>query len=143
DHTRLRGLVQQAFTPRRVEQMRPRVETLTASLLDAVQGRGRMDLIGDYALPVPTAIIAEMLGVPAENRHKFHRWSQSIVSASASAWGSVKAIPGVWMFLRYIRKLIKRRRAEPGDDLLSALIQTEEAGNVLSEDELLAMVFLL
>ena len=78
DHTRLRALVTKAFTPGLIEQMRQRVQDLTDELVDKVQGRGRMDLIRDYALPVPTTIIAEMLGVPVEDRHKFHRWSHAL-----------------------------------------------------------------
>lgn len=84
DHTRLRALVQKAFTPSLVEQLRERIQTLTDDLLDAVEGRGRMDLIRDYALPVPTTIIAHMLGVPAADRHRFHRWSSAIVTSTAS-----------------------------------------------------------
>jgi cytochrome P450 len=143
DHTRLRALVHKAFTPRLVERMRERIETLTGELLDAARGRGRMDLIRDYALPVPTTIIAEMLGVPAQDRRRFHRWSSSIVSSSPSGWGMLKAIPAVMAFLRYIRKLVEARRTEPRDDLVSALVQVEEAGEALSADELVAMVFLL
>ncbi|MBI3836984.1 MAG: cytochrome P450 [Planctomycetia bacterium] len=144
DHTRLRALVQKAFTPRLVEQMRERIETLTGELLDVVVRRGQMDLIHDYALPVPTTIIAEMLGVPVKDRHKFHRWSSAILMASASSWwGTMKIIPHGLAFLRYIRKLVIKRRADPRDDLLTALVQAEEAGQQLSEDELVAMVFLL
>jgi cytochrome P450 PksS len=143
DHTRLRGLVSKAFTPRLVEQMRGRVQALTDHLLDNVRGRGRFDLIRDYALPVPTTIIAEMLGVPAADRHRFQRWSNVLVSTGSSKWGVVLAIPSVWMFLRYTRKLIKARRAQPRDDLVSALTRAEEAGRQLSEDELVAMVVLL
>lgn len=143
DHTRLRSLVHKAFTPRLIEQMRDRVQALTDELLDRVQSRGRMDLIHDYALPVPTTIIAEMLGVPVEDRHKFHRWSKALVSAASSTWGLVKAVPNVWAFLRYLRRIIKQRRANPQNDLVSALAKAEEAGDTMSEDELLAMVFLL
>jgi cytochrome P450 PksS len=143
DHTRLRALVHKAFTARLVEQMRGRIETLTNDLLEVVQGRDRFDLIHDYALPLPTTIIAEILGVPAEDRHKFHRWSNTLVSSSSSKWGMLKAIPSVWLFMRYVRKVIRARRAAPGDDLVTALVQAEEAGEHLSEDELLAMIFLL
>ncbi len=143
DHTRLRALVQKAFTPRLVEQMRPRIQALADELLDAVEHRGHMDLVRDYALPIPTTIIAEMLGVPVTDRHKFQRWSRVIVSINQSVWGVLHAIPAAWAFLRYIRKLVRRRRADPRDDLLSALAGAEEAGEQLSEDELVAMVFLL
>jgi cytochrome P450 len=143
DHTRLRALVSKAFTPRLIEQMRDRIQALTDELLDPVEGRGHMDLIRAYALPVPTTVIAEMLGVPVEDRHAFHRWSKALISAASSTWGMVNAIPNVWAFLRYIRKTIKKRRAQPQGDLVSALIRAEEAGDKMSEDELVAMVFLL
>ncbi len=143
DHTRLRALVHKAFTPRLIEQMQERIQKLADELLDAIQDQGRMDLIRDYALPIPTTIIAQMLGVPVEDRHKFHRWSSTIVSSNPSGWGMLKAIPNAIAFMRYIRKLIATRRANPQDDLISALVQAEEAGDQLSEDELLAMIFIL
>jgi cytochrome P450 PksS len=143
DQTRLRALVQMAFTPRRVEQMRGRIQALADQLLDAVKGRSQFDLIRDYALPIPTTIIAEMLGVPVEDRHKFHRWSKALLAASSTRTGIWTAIPGIWLFMRYVRKFVRSRRARPGDDLVSALIQAEEAGEKLTEDELLALVVLL
>ena len=143
DHTRLRALVQKAFTPRLVERMRERMERLTGELLEAAAASRRADLIRDYALPVPTTIISEMLGVPAVDRHRFHRWSSVIVATPPSGPGMLKAIPSVILFLRYIRRLIRARRARPGDDLTGALVQAEEAGDQLSEDELTAMIFLL
>ena len=143
DHTRLRALVQKAFTPRVVEQVHARIQKLTEVLLDRAVERGRMDLVRDYALPIPTTIIAEMLGVPGEDRQKFHRWSRTIVQSNPSGWRMVRAIPNAVMFLRYIRKLVNARRARPQDDLVSALVQVEEEGDQLSEDELLAMIFLL
>ncbi len=143
EHTRLRALVHTAFTPRLVELMRKRIERLTDELLDAVERRECMDLIADYALPIPTTIIAEMLGVPVDDGHRFNRWSNRIVSIEPSGWGLLKAIPSLIALLRYIRKLVRKRRAEPRDDLLSALVEAHEAGDRLSEDELLAMVSLL
>jgi cytochrome P450 len=143
DHTRLRGLVHKAFTPRLIEDLRGRVQTLTDQLLDTAQRRERMDLIRDYALPMPTTIIAEMLGVPAQDRHKFQRWSNTIVAAVPTTWGLLKAMPSMFAFLRYIRKLIRVRRSAPGDDLTSALVGAREAGDRFSEDELLGMIFLL
>ena len=142
DHTRLRALVHQAFTPRIVEQMRLRVQTLADELLDAVARKDEMDLIRDYALPLPMTLITEILGVPACDRDKFHHWSKVIVSVNQfnNNW---RVIPTIWKFTRYLRSFIKMRRADPRDDLVSALIQAEESGDTLSEDELLAMVFLL
>ncbi|HEY2234288.1 MAG TPA: cytochrome P450 [Candidatus Angelobacter sp.] len=143
DHARLRGLVHKAFTPKMIESMRQGIESLTEKLLDAAQARGRMDLVRDYALPLPTAIIAQMLGVPAGERPKFHRWSSAIVSSQSSKWGAVWAIPYAFAFLRYIRKLISLRRNHPQNDLTSALAQAEEARDKLNGDELLSMIFLL
>ena len=142
DHTRLRALVHKAFTPRLVEQMRARVQTLADELLEGVARRGGMDLINDYALPLPMTTITEILGVPTSDRHKFHKWSKAVVSLS-SPNATVRVIPSVWLFIRYLRRFFKVRSRDPKDDLASALIQAEEAGDKLSEDELLAMVFLL
>jgi cytochrome P450 len=143
DHTRLRSLVHKAFTPRLIEQMRARVQTISDTLLDAAIQKGRMDLIHDYALPIPTIVITDMLGVPATDQDKFHRWSNALVSANQTGLSVFKMIPHVVSFLAYIRKLIKEKRAAPQDDLTSALVQVEDAGEQLSEDELVAMIFLL
>ena len=94
EHTRLRGLVHKAFSPRLVENMRERIQRLTNDLLDAVSVRGRMDLIRDYALPIPTTIISEMLGVPLHDRHKFHKWSNAIVSVVPGKLGNTHGHPG-------------------------------------------------
>jgi len=147
DHTRLRALVHMAFTPRLVEAMTERMQALTEDLLDRLldprRPRRQVDLIREYALPIPTTIIAEMLGVPVADKHKFHRWSSAIVSSNATGLGMLLAIPRVVAFVRYIRKLIASRRASPQADLVSALVSSGEAGDQLSADELLAMVFLL
>jgi cytochrome P450 PksS len=143
DHTRLRALVQAAFTPRRVEEMRERVQVLADSLLDKVLDQRKMDVIADYALPIPTIIIAEMLGGPVNDRHRFHRWTSAIVASNPGGWEMIKTIPHAIAFLGYLRKLIRERRNDPQEDLVSALVQAEEVGERLNEDELLAMVFLL
>jgi cytochrome P450 len=142
DHTRLRQFVYKAFTPRLIEQMRERVQTLANELLDAATRKAEMDLIREYALLLPMTIITEILGVPIQDRDKFHKWSKVIVSVDQfnANW---RVIPAIWMFNRYLRRFFKVRRADLRDDLVSALIQGEEAGDRLSEDELLAMVFLL
>ena len=143
DHTRLRGLVQKVFTVRLIENLRERIQDLADELLNQTQAEDRMDLVRDYAIHIPTTIIAEMLGVPIDDRHKFHRWSSAAISATSSRWGIVVALPQGVAFLRYIRRLVKSRRAIPKDDLVTALVQAEEAGDQLSEDELVAMIFLL
>ena len=96
-------------------------------LLDAIERRGRMDLIHDYALPIPTTIIAEMLGVPVDDRHKFHRWCSRMMSATRGH-DILLAVPSVWLFMRYIRKMVAARRAHPNDDLVTALVQAQDAG---------------
>jgi cytochrome P450 len=151
DHTRLRGLVSQAFTPRLVEKMRSRIQALTDELLDAVERKGRMDLIRDYALPLPTTIIAEMLGAPAQDRHRFHRWTSALIASTPTTWGKLKMLPPLWALLRYCRNLVRLRRTAPQDDLVSALVRarestpqsTSQSGDRLSEDEMLAMILLL
>lgn len=143
DHTRLRALVGKAFTPGYVERLGGRIQTLADGLLDGLRGRREFDLVADYALPIPTTVIAEMLGVPVEDRHKFQRWSKAMLETDPFGWRRWLIVPHVWAFLRYLRRLIRLRRAEPRDDLLSALVRVEEAGEGLSEDELVAMAFLL
>lgn len=146
DHMRLRALVSKAFTPRLIERLRGRIEALCEELLDAMERegerRGRAELVADYALPLPATVIAELLGVPAEDHKKFHGWSSRLVSFSSSR-DMLRFLPAALSFVRYLRKMLERRRTDPKDDLMSALIQAEEAGEKLSEDELLAMGFLL
>lgn len=142
-HTRLRGLVHTAFTPRRIQQLSERAQTLADALLDAVAAREQIDLIKEYALPIPVTIIADMFGIPPRDRHMFHRWSNAMVKSTASRWGAIMLIPTVMRFMRYIRLLVQRRRSDPQDDLLTALVQAEAAGEKLSADELVAMALLL
>src|SRR5215211_937046 len=142
DHRRLRTLVSKAFTPRLIERLRGRIEEICRELLDAMERRGKTELVRDYALPLPATVIAELLGVPAKDQRRFHRWSNRIVSISSGrdVW---RALPAAFAFVRYLRKMSERRRISPEDDLISALVQAEEAGDSLSQDELLAMSFLL
>jgi hypothetical protein len=94
-------------------------------LLNQVQAEGRMDLIRDYALQIPTTIIAEMLGVPIKDRLKFHRWSNAAIASTSSGWGVLRALPHAVAFLRYIRMLVKARRANPEDDCNAASENSE------------------
>jgi cytochrome P450 len=142
DHRRLRTLVSKAFTPRLIERLRGRIEAICQELLDAMERKGRAELVRDYALPLPATVIAELLGIPAGDHRKFHRWSNRIVSISSGrdVW---RALPAALAFVRYLRRMTELRRVSPEDDLISALVQAEEAGDRLSQDELLAMSFLL
>ncbi len=144
DHERLRSLVQKAFTPRLIERMRPRVQAIADQLLDAVQDSGEMDLIDDYAFPLPITVIAELLGVSAEDRNRFREWSNAAVSGDTTQEYMEKVLlPHMQAFTDYLRAMFEEKRRNPKDDLISGLVRAEEAGDKLSEDELLAMVFLL
>src|SRR5215211_3063422 len=144
DHERLRALVSKAFTPRLIERMRPRIQAIADSLLDAVEDKGEMDLIDDYAFPLPITVIAELLGVPSEDRNKFRAWSDAAVSGNATAEYLEKVlVPHMQAFSDYLLGMFEEKRENPKDDLISALVRAEEAGERLSEDELLGMVFLL
>jgi cytochrome P450 len=144
DHERLRALVSKAFTPRLIERMRPRVQAIADALLDSVQDRSEMDLIDDYAFPLPITVIAELLGVPAEDRNNFREWSDAAVSGnSTQEYVEEVLIPHMQAFTDYLRALFEEKRKNPRDDLVSALVRAEEAGDKLSEHELLGMVFLL
>lgn len=148
DHTRLRGLVSKAFTPRVVERLRPRIETLVRELLDRVAERGSFEVIEDLAYPLPVNVICELLGVPLEDHLLFRAWSHD----AARSLDPVEALPPevleartrtVRAFRDYFDELIERRRNDPSDDLLSALIAAEEAGDKLNKEELLATCILL
>ena len=144
DHERLRRLVSKAFTPRLIERMRPRVQEIADTLLDAVEDKEGMDLIDDYAFPLPITVIAELLGVPVEDRNRFREWSNAAVSGDTTQEYVEKILlPHMQAFIDYLRALFEEKRENPKDDLISALVLAEEAGDKLSEDELLAMVFLL
>jgi cytochrome P450 PksS len=142
DHTRLRALVHKAFTPRLVEQLSARIQSLADQLLDRAADRGELEMVAGYALPIPATVIADLSGVPAADRDRFHRWTSQIVSVS-SGGDLLKAVPSLLLFMRYLKKLIQLRRLEPRDDLISALVQAEEAGDRLSADELISMILLL
>jgi pimeloyl-[acyl-carrier protein] synthase len=149
DHTRLRSLVSKAFTPRVVEGLRPRIRQIVDGLLDAAAERRAMDLIEDFAYPIPVIVICEMLGVPVEDHERFRGWSLALARGlDASMLGPQSDVAQHAMTSRralgdYFRELIAERRRAPRADLLSALIAAEEAGDKLSETELLATCILL
>ena len=142
DHTRLRGLVQKAFTVRFVESLRPRIESLCEELLDRVAAQGHMNLMRDFALPLPVTVITEMLGIPTADRGRFVGWITTILDTGIGPQ-SLKMLPLISQFKRYIRSLIQLRRRQPENDLISGLVVAEEAGDKLSEAESMAMIFLL
>jgi cytochrome P450 len=147
DHTRLRGLVSKAFTPRLVEALRPRIVELANELLDPVQEAGQMDVIVSLAYPLPAIVIAEMLGVPTEDREQFILWSSDfggfLDSSTLTPQEAMLALQGVADFMEYFRGIIAGRRAAPRDDLLQAMLTARERDDALTEDELLANLVLL
>ncbi|MGW5116326.1 cytochrome P450 family protein [Streptomyces noursei] len=141
-HTRLRALVTRAFTARRIEALAPRVHTLTADLLDAMSKapNGQADLVAALAFPLSMTVICELLGVPDLDRQSFRQWTNEIV-ASSSPEATAEAVRAV---NAYLTGLIEQKRAEPRDDLLSALLRTtDEEGDRLSPEEVVGMAFLL
>ena len=146
DHTRLRKLVTKAFTPRVIEELRPRVATLVDELLDSARDRGSMDVIHDFAFPLPFAVISEMLGVPNEDGEKLREWSGLIVRTLEPIVDMTllqRIVDASDKMFDHVSELIAMKRKEPGDDLLTALIAAEEHGDVLSDNELVEQVVLL
>ena len=149
DHTRLRGLVSKAFTPRVVETLRPHIQQIVDGLLDRVEGTGSMDLIEDFAYPLPVVVICQMLGVPVEDRERFKQWGVDIargldaILLPPDSDVTRRSFASRTALTDYFRALIAERRAAPRADMLSALIAAEEAGDKLSEEELLATCILL
>ncbi|MGC5660283.1 cytochrome P450 family protein [Micromonospora sp. WMMD723] len=140
DHTRLRRLVAKAFVPRRIEALRPRVEHLSGDLLDRLAaGADEADLIAGYASPLPVQVISELLGVPVEDRANFRRWADAF---SAGLGAPVFPVREVTDFVAHLQGLVARRRVDPDDALLSALIAARDQSDRLTEDELISTAFL-
>jgi cytochrome P450 len=140
DHTRLRRLVVKAFTSRRIAALRPRIEEITAGLLDDMAGLAEADLIESFAFPLPVTVIGELVGIPAGDRARFREWSGTLLSSHGTREDFRAAAVAMY---QYFTRLVADRRRSPADDLLSALLAAQEAGDSLSEHELLAMLFLL
>jgi cytochrome P450 PksS len=143
DHTRLRNLVGKAFTSRMVNQMQPRIEAIADQLLDQVGPQGYMDLIEDYAFPLPIIVIAELLGLPVEDRRQLREWSKAFIAPVQNEADYELFKTKMLAFTDYLGKLFRERRREPRQDLITAMVQAEEAGDKLSEAELFSMVILL
>ena len=147
DHTRLRGLVVKAFTARRVEDMRPRIQAIVDESIDAVAARGQMDLISEFAFRLPVVVICEMLGIPREDRAVFFQRERTggrlldpvpLTRAEIDAENASHLATAA-----YFQQLFERRRREPADDLITQLVQAEENGSHLSNEELTANIILL
>ena len=150
DHTRLRGLVSQAFTPRAIRRLEPRIEEIAHALLDQALRRRSVDLVAELATPLPVIVIAEMLGVPSADRARFKEWSDVLVESLGSALFAPISQEQEARFRRargelegYLEPLVAERRAEPRDDLLSGLVAAELEGSKLSFAEMIQTVILL
>ncbi len=146
DHTRLRKLVVKAFTPRMVQRLRGRIEQLVDELLDQVEPAGRMDFVRDFAYPLPVIVIAEMLGLPPEDRDRLKVWSDDVATlldpfqATNGMQGAEDAFFGL---KAYLEPIFADRRREPRDDLISALVAAREGSDALSNAELLSLCTIL
>lgn len=146
EHTRLRSLVHKAFTPRRIRDMQTHIQRITDELLDAVQDQGEMDILDDFAVPLPVTVIAQLLGIPEADRHKLRPWSNAIVKLyelSHTPQQAQEAIQASQEFNDYLVFLAHTRRDHPQDDLITALALVEEAGDQLTTDELVSTCVLL
>lgn len=143
DHRRLRRLIQKAFTPRMIERLRGRIGEISNELLDKVQDKGEMNLIEDFAFPLPIIVICEMLGVPIEDQDKFHEWSNVIMEGFSNPQFEEQSDAVMMAFVDYLQDLIAKRRNNLQEDLISDLISVEDEGDVLTEHELYALVFVL
>ncbi len=146
EHTRLRGLVHKVFTPRRVESLRGQIESICNQLLDVVIDKGEIEVLNDFAVPLPVNVISELLGVPEADRHLLRPWSNDIVAMYELGHTEEQerlAVQSSIDFADYLRNLAADRRVNPQDDLITALVQVEEAGERLSMDELIATCVLL
>jgi len=143
-HQRQRNLVHLAFTPKRIEKITTRIEEVTQSLLDKAEKKNTIDLIQDFALPLPLTIISDLMGVPEKDRHGFYQAVNPFLeSITGNPLRMLAQIPNANRLMRFFERMIALRRADPQDDLITALVQAEQAGDRLSQDELLSMIFLL
>jgi len=146
DHDRLRGLVNKAFTPKSVDRMAPRIQEIADELLDGLEGRDSFDLIGDFSAPLPTIVIAEMLGVDAADQKRFKAWSDIIVQGFNPFLPEEqrKAMERAGNEMNdYLREAVETRRRDRRDDLITRMIEAEEDGDQLNDDEIVTMVGLL
>jgi cytochrome P450 len=146
DHTRLRRLATKAFTPRAVERLRPRITEIVGDMLDAGLEVGQFDVMRDIAQPLPVMVICDLLGVPLDDQAQFKPWSDAIarmIDGDADQAMLMAAMPAILGFVQYFAALIEERRAQPREDLVSALVAAQDEGDSLNQGELLATIILL
>jgi cytochrome P450 len=138
-HTRLRGLVSKAFTLRRMEAFRPRIEQVVDDLLDSFAGKPVVEMVSEFTLPVPIITISDLLGIPADDRDTFRRWAVELVGAGQDPAVVEAASKNV---IEYAKQSIEEKRRHPGEDMISALLRGKDDGDKLTETELVTMIFL-
>jgi cytochrome P450 len=144
EHTRLRRLVSKAFTARRVEGLRPRVQEITDALLDRITPRGSADLVAEFGLPLPITVIGELLGVPETDRDRFREWTDEMLDRPFDPGSDLALVTAARERMHgYLADLVAAKRARPADDLLTDLVEATDEGERLDTQELLAMTFLL
>jgi cytochrome P450 len=144
EHVRLRKLVNKAFTARRVQSLRPRIQTIAEELLDAAIAAGStMDLVAALAFPLPTTVICELFGIPHHDRQRVSTWFRQLSDSPSTVEGFDRVELAVEQFEDYLADLIRTRRAEPADDIISALVTAQERGDHLTDHELLSTCFML
>ncbi len=139
DHTRLRSMVHKAFTPGIVENLRPRIQQIADDLIDKMQNKAEVDLIADFGFPLPIIVIAELIGIPSEDRDRFRYWTKQILFGN----NEQEVTAAAFEFVMYMHNMIDLRRENPQNDLLSGLVVAKEDGQEMDRQELISMLFLL
>ncbi|MCA0454355.1 MAG: cytochrome P450 [Chloroflexi bacterium] len=144
DHRRLRDLVHKAFTPKMLQGLNKVIENVTDERLEKMARKKSVDLIADFALPIPLTVISDMMGVPVKDRLKFHHWMGTFLEIrSGTKLQMMGKMLNMMQMYRFFKSLINLRRRQPQDDLITALVNAEQDGDRLNEDEMIAMIFLL
>ncbi len=143
EHGRLRSLANEAFKPKYVRELRGRIQQIADELIDKVQAKGRMEFISEFAFPLPIRVISEMLGVPEKDQDKFRKWSGDLINSGALSSERPAISPDLLQLVQYVRKVVDDHRKNPRADVVTQLIEAEEKGDRLSDDEVVSTVVLL
>jgi len=143
NHSRLRSLVQKAFTPKMISQLDGRIQRIADDLISEIERKGTLNLVDDYSFPLPIIVISEMLGIPKEDQAKFRIWSHAVIASPETPEEIKETEKQLSEFITYLQYLVDVKRKEPKEDLVSGLIQAESEGSKLSAPELYSMIMLL
>jgi cytochrome P450 len=143
EHGRLRSLANEAFKPKYVRELRGRIQQIADELIDKVQAQGKMEFISEFAFPLPIRVISEMLGVAEKDQDKFRKWSGDLINSGALSSERPVISPDLLQLVQYVRKVVDDHRKNPRADVVTQLIEAEEKGDRLSDDEVVSTVVLL